>query len=380
MPVNKLVYLAPLKWQSYAQRPHFMMRYLADTSDVKILWVDPFPARLPKLADLSRRHDVYNQGTKAHPDIQMYSHRPLPIEPLLGCSKLYETFYLQKIVRAILDFVGNDVAALGIGKPCCLAKMLLEKDIFFTSFYDAMDDYPEFHTGISKKYISSIMKTVASGVDQVYASSHFLENKFRAFNDNVLLVPNGYDGLNLAPGKNLLQRDMQQNDTKIIGYVGTIYHWFDWELVIAIARLFPAVTIKLIGPVLGHIPSHLPANIVMLPPCSNEEAMRYMSSFDVGLIPFLKNNATRAVDPIKYYEYRALNLPVISTLFGDMQHKVDDPGLFLVSDTGMGALMPALESALSYKCGEDDFSLRLSSTWSSRFKEASILGEYLGRS
>ncbi len=349
-----------------------MMRYLVDTFDVKILWVNPFPARLPRISDLSRRHDVYNQGTQEHPDIQVYSHRPLPVEPLVNCHKLYQKFFLKKMIQQILYFVGNDAAALGIGKPCCLAKVLLENEHFCRSFYDAMDDYPEFHTGISRKYISSMEKSVAGSVDQVFTSSHYLENKFRTISDDVHLIPNGYDGLNMA-----LNDVESTSSKKVIGYVGTIYHWFDWDFVISVANLLPAVNIKLIGPVLGKIPGNLPANIIMLPPCSNEEAMGYMRSFDIGFIPFLINNATRAVDPIKYYEYRALNLPVISTLFGDMQFKVDDPGLFLVSDFSADELISTVNSAFEYKCGEHDFKLREASTWSSRFKDADILGEYL---
>ncbi len=52
-----------------------------------------------------------------------------------------------------------------------------------------------------------------------------------------------------------------------------------------------------------------------------------MAEFDVGLIPFKQNALTAAVDPIKYYEYRALALPVISTDFGEMHERGDLPGL-----------------------------------------------------
>lgn len=378
MIAKKLVYIAPLKWKSYSQRPHFMMRYLVDNYDIDILWVDPFPSRLPKFSDFFRRHDVYNQGTKNHPGIQVYSHRPLPIEPLVNCHKFYQTIFLNKIVKDVFNFIGDDDSVLGVGKPCCLAKVLLNSGRFSASFYDAMDDYPEFHTGISKKYLSAIEKAVSSNVSQVFTSSHFLENKFKVFNDHVCLIPNGYDGDNVSLDETMFRSESAVSGKRVIGYVGTIYHWFDWDLVLSIANLFPLVDIKLIGPVLGKLPRNLPANIIILPPCSNEEAMKHMKSFDMGLIPFLMNNATRAVDPIKYYEYRALQLPVISTRFGDMQYKVDDPGLFIVSDFEAEQLMSVINSAFEYKRDLHDFKLSESSTWSSRFKEADLLGKYLG--
>lgn len=377
--MKKLVYVAPLKWRSYSQRPHFMMRYLADTSDLKILWIEPFPVRLPKISDVFRRHDVYNQGTKEHENIKICSHRPVPVEPLVNCQKIYQKIFLRKVIKQISEFVGGDEVALGIGKPCCLAKVLLESGMFCHSFYDAMDDYPEFHTGISGKYVAAVENFIAISVDEVFVSSHFLRDKFRSINEKVQLIQNGYDDSNMPLDAVASGSDLMSSSEKVIGYVGTIYHWFDWDLVISMAELAPTATIKLIGPVLGDIPNNLPVNIFLLPPCSNEDAMRHMRSFDVGFIPFLRNNATRAVDPIKYYEYRALNLPVISTLFGDMQYKVGDPGLFLVSDFSVGALTSVVDSALKLKAVAGDFELREASAWSSRFKNADILGEYLRR-
>ncbi len=377
MSVKKLVYVAPLKWKSYSQRPHHMMRYLADTSDLKILWVEPFPVRLPKISDIFRRHDVYNQGTQQHQNIKICSHRPVPIEPLANCLKIYQRIFLQKVIRQISEFIDGDEVALGIGKPCCLARVLLESGWFCHSFYDAMDDYPEFHTGLSKKYINSVEKFVAGNVAEVFASSHFLRDKFRPCNETVQLIPNGYDDSSVNCDAGASGSALADSAEKVIGYVGTIYHWFDWDLVITIAELTPTVTIKLIGPVLGNIPGNLPANIIILPPCSNDAAMKYMRSFSVGLIPFLRNNATRAVDPIKYYEYRALNLPVISTLFGDMQFKVDDPGLYLVSDFSARKLGAVVDAAFAHKAEAGDFKLKETSAWSARFKDADILGKYL---
>jgi hypothetical protein len=104
-----------------------------------------------------------------------------------------------------------------------------------------------------------------------------------------------------------------------------------------------------------------------------------MKSFDVGLIPFLRNNATRAVDPIKYYEYRSLGLPVISTVFGDMAYKDGDPGLFMVSELAPERLRSVVLSALAYKSAPGDFSLHETSTWASRFRQVDVFSEILGK-
>ena len=48
----------------------------------------------------------------------------------------------------------------------------------------------------------------------------------------------------------------------------------------------------------------------------------------MGLIPFKRCEITAYVDPVKYYEYRAMGLTVLSSAFGEMQHKQNDPGIF----------------------------------------------------
>ena len=53
-----------------------------------------------------------------------------------------------------------------------------------------------------------------------------------------------------------------------------------------------------------------------------------MAGFDVGLIPFANNDVTAYVDPVKYYEYRALGLPVLSTRFGEMSHRNATDGVY----------------------------------------------------
>ena len=116
---------------------------------------------------------------------------------------------------------------------------------------------------------------------------------------------------------------------KIFGYVGTIASWFDWSWVDALARVRPRDEIRLIGPLFNSLRKNMPPNIVLLPPCSHKAALQAMRDFDVGIIPFVRNDLTRSVDPIKYYEYRALGLPVISTNFGEMSFRSEEPGVFI---------------------------------------------------
>ena len=69
------------------------------------------------------------------------------------------------------------------------------------------------------------------------------------------------------------------------------------------------------------------------------------AALSAGIIPFKVNRLTAAVDPIKYYEYRAAGLPVISTEFGEMRQRRADPRICLVNRcTDFRAVLKRLEA------------------------------------
>lgn len=56
-----------------------------------------------------------------------------------------------------------------------------------------------------------------------------------------------------------------------------------------------------------------------------------MAGFDVALMPFARNEATRSISPTKTLEYLAAGLPVVSTRvpdFGTVVHLADDAAEF----------------------------------------------------
>jgi hypothetical protein len=155
----------------------------------------------------------------------------------------------------------------------------------------------------------------------------------------------------------------------VIGYVGTIGNWFDWPMVIALAHARPDAHIRLIGPISGAPPKRLPDNIELLPERSHAEAIRAMSTFDLGLIPFKITRLTDAVDPIKYYEYRALGMAVISSAFGEMRNRAKAEGVFLV-DRGT-CLKSLVHRAMAYREPiERTLLFRTKNAWSMRFTHA----------
>ncbi|WP_211256828.1 glycosyltransferase family protein [Gulbenkiania indica] len=291
----------------------------------------------------------------------------LPIEPLPVSGWVNGLLWRQSS-RAIGNFVEGGRTLLAIGKPSVLALKLLNHLRDCLSLYDAMDDFPAFYMGVSRFALARREREIAQRVSVILASSSELKSQWAKIHKDVRLVHNALD---LSAVQAVGPAPMTFNK-KVFGYVGTIASWFDWDWVCALAEARPDDEIRLIGPVFDSSTRKLPGNINLLPACDHAVALKAMTEFHVGLIPFKKNVLTASVDPIKYYEYRALGLPVISTDFGEMSLRAGERGVFItltVSD------VPAMaDSAIQFFGDAGDASVfAIQNSWEARFDAAKLL-------
>lgn len=105
---------------------------------------------------------------------------------------------------------------------------------------------------------------------------------------------------------------------KIIGYYGAIAEWLDFQLLELLADSSPEYIIMLIGPVSNLAEKMVKSltnkpNVIILAPRSQIELIPFVQRFDVCIIPFIVNDVTNAVSPVKVYEYLAAGRPVVST-------------------------------------------------------------------
>jgi glycosyltransferase involved in cell wall biosynthesis len=219
----------------------------------------------------------------------------------------------------LTEFASKGECTIGVGRPYALAAWAIDHLPHAFSFYDAMDDFPAFYRGLSLRSVARWETQVAKRVDRVFCSSHALLQQFQEKGCTTELLLNGYSMTSLP--------ERSPTGSNIIGYIGTISTWFDWPMVIEMAAALPETTVRLIGPELVRRPPFLPANIEILSECDQSMAIKHVSKFDVGLIPFVRNRLTRSVDPIKYYEYRSLGLPVWSSDFGEMSWRDGHDGV-----------------------------------------------------
>jgi UDP-galactopyranose mutase len=122
----------------------------------------------------------------------------------------------------------------------------------------------------------------------------------------------------------------------------------DIALLDAVAAARPDWQLVLVGPVVKIDPATLPrrANIHYLGSKTYEELPRYLAGWDVALLPFAINEATRFISPTKTPEYLAAGKPVVSTPIRDVVRPYGQQGLVRIA-ADAPAFVAACEAALA---------------------------------
>lgn len=105
----------------------------------------------------------------------------------------------------------------------------------------------------------------------------------------------------------------------VLGYYGAIAEWLDFDLIEHLASEMPNARIVLVGPVNDTVSRRLLIitknypNILLLPMRKQLDLIPLVKRFDVCMIPFIKNDVTDAVSPVKLFEYFSAGKPVVTT-------------------------------------------------------------------
>ncbi|MFN8525898.1 MAG: glycosyltransferase [Chloroflexota bacterium] len=96
---------------------------------------------------------------------------------------------------------------------------------------------------------------------------------------------------------------------------GTLRECVDARFLADVARERPSWQMVLIGPMAGMdvAPIARLPNVHLMGPRANERLPSYLQYSDICMIPYRDDDVTRAIDPVKVYEYLAAGKPVIST-------------------------------------------------------------------
>ncbi|HEX2047396.1 MAG TPA: glycosyltransferase [Acidimicrobiales bacterium] len=214
----------------------------------------------------------------------------------------------------LIDLLGTDrdrTAWLYTPMALPLAEALEPK----TLVYDVMDDLASFKGAPPE--LTLRQRRALKHADVVFTGGRSLHRSIvQRRPEGTHCFPSGVDPDHYAPAVGM----RRSGPRRVAGYVGVIDERLDLELVAELAAALPDWRICMVGPVVKIDPAGLPRarNITYPGPARYGELPGVMAGFDVALMPFALNEATRSISPTKTLEYLAAGLPVVSTRVPDV--------------------------------------------------------------
>jgi glycosyltransferase involved in cell wall biosynthesis len=184
--------------------------------------------------------------------------------------------------------------------------------------YECVDEYSASQGLVKKKTIKLLEKLTIQKSDLVIVTAQALYDSKKDLAKNIYLIPNAaeiehFKKSNLNETK--IPEEMLKIKKPILGFLGTIQYWIDFDLIRFIAFKNPGWSIVMIGPIgrLAEIEKikSLP-NVYLLGRKPYQEVPNYVKAFDVCLNPYKIDEVSKSCSPLKLYEYLASGKPIVS--------------------------------------------------------------------
>lgn len=188
--------------------------------------------------------------------------------------------------------------------------------------YQSRDNIAE--SNYVKKHGPRLEQITARQADIRLATSVMLARKLSGMGVHFDFFPNAanVDIFKNAKKENYNRpKELNGISGKVIGYMGNICLRQDYELIYKIAVSNPSHTLLLVGP-RNDSSYHTYdfskiKNVIFTGSKKLEELPQYLAYMDVTILPFLVNELTKGIYPLKLNEYLAAGKPVVSTNFSE---------------------------------------------------------------
>jgi UDP-galactopyranose mutase len=186
--------------------------------------------------------------------------------------------------------------------------------------YDCMDELANFK--FAPPELARLEQELLRMADVVFTGGYSLWEAKRDRHANIHPFPSSVDREHFAKARleQVQPVDQAALPSPRLGFYGVVDERMDLELLDQLAQARPDWSIVIVGPVVKIDPNGLPQrpNLHYLGGKTYDELPAYLSGWDVALMPFAVNEATRFISPTKTPEYLAGGRPVVSTPITDV--------------------------------------------------------------
>jgi UDP-galactopyranose mutase len=330
MSLLPLVVFSHLRWDFVYQRPqHLLSRFARD----RFVFVIEEPIHNSKPSPHWERHSPHPRVTVLRP------HTPCP-EWGFADAQLP---YLKRLIEPLVREENLQRCLLWMYTPMALPLTdFFEPEVII---FDCMDELSAFD--FAPPQLLKRERQLLQRADVVFTGGPSLYRAKQGRHPNVHLFPSSVDAEHFGQALNGLPEPEDQAclPRPRLGYFGVVDERIDRPLLAHLAASHPEWHVIMIGPVVKIAPATLPQapNLHYLGARSYETLPAYLTGWDVCLLPFARNAATRFISPTKTLEYMAAERPIVSTPITDVREPYGD--IVYLGDTAE-AFVAACERAL----------------------------------
>ena len=303
-----IVAFSHLRWNFVYQRPQHLLSRLAALHPVVFVEEPEFDADGP----------ARWERNSPHPNVTVYRPRTPVQAPGFHRDQLA---VLEPLMAELSADLAETAVLAWLYTPMALPLALsLDPD---AAVYDCMDELSLF-AGAPPELLG-LEEQLLEYADVMFTGGPSLYRAKQSRHPNVHCFSSSVDADHFRLRNDLGDEVSEAEDQAELphprlGFYGVIDERLDLEIVRRLAEAHPDWQIVLVGPVVKIDPARLPRlpNIHYFGQRSYDELPRYLAGWDVCLLPFARNDATKFISPTKTLEYMAAELPIVSTPITDV--------------------------------------------------------------
>ncbi len=360
-------------WGRHPSSAQHLFRRLAPRN--RVVWVNTVGTRTPTLsrADLARAAGKVREWTRPAPpsadgpdDVPVRVLRPF-MSPFDRWTPLrrFNAARIRTAVRGELPPGSDAILVTTIPNVAGVVGELGEA----LAVYYCVDEFSEW-PGADRKALLEMEARLLERVDLVLATSERLFESKSARHPRVRLLRHGVDWERFRSGAGTAPAELTAMQEPVVGFVGLADERLDVPLVVALAKARPAYRFVFVGP-RQLPPGELDATpgVVFLPSVPYEEVPAVLARFRVSMLPYVENELTERINPLKLRELLAAGRPVVATPLPEVVRFAPHVRTARGVDEWLAAIDEAMDEEPS-GAGERSASVR-DESWESRAEEFS---------